>query len=61
MVFYIIACNDEKLSEQQIFEKINNQVLVEKGKVLGTVHHMTNEKVSFVLFTYCFIGRQNFI
>ena len=48
MVFYIVACNEDNKSEEQILKKIAEQVLVEKGRNLGTVHHMTNEKVSRV-------------
>jgi len=46
MVFYIVACNEDNKSEEQVLRKITQEVLVEKGKNLGTVHHMSNEKVS---------------
>jgi len=45
MVFYIVACNEENKTEEQILRKITQEVLVEKGRNLGTVHHMSNEKV----------------
>jgi len=50
MVFYIVACNEDGKTEEDIKRKIEEQVLKEKGKVVGTVHHMTNEKVSFNYF-----------
>lgn len=50
MVFYIIACNEDGKTEEEIKRKINEQVLTEKGRAIGTVHHMTNDKVSFKYF-----------
>ena len=47
MVFYIIACNEDGKTEEDIKRKICDQVLKDKGRDIGTVHHMTNEKVSF--------------
>jgi len=45
MVFYIVACNEENKTEEQILQKLSTEILVEKGRNLGTVHHMSNEKV----------------
>jgi len=45
MVFYIIACNEDGKTEEDIQRKICDQVLKDKGRDIGTVHHMTNEKV----------------
>ena len=52
MVFYIVACNEENKTEEQILQKLSTEILVEKGRNLGTVHHMSNEKVSlnFTIF-----------
>ena len=50
MVFYIVACNEDGKSEEDIKRKITEQVLVEKGRSIGTVHHMTNDKVSYLYF-----------
>jgi len=45
MVFYIVACNEDNKSEEDILRKIQTEVLVDKGRNLGTVNHMSNEKV----------------
>ena len=52
MVFYIVACNEEGKTEEEIKRKIAEQVLKEKGRDIGTIHHMTNEKVSFNYLIY---------
>ena len=59
MVFYIVACNEDNKSEEQILKKIAEQVLVEKGRSLGTVHHMSNEKVSSSIYTHLIIILMN--
>ena len=51
MVFYIVACNEENKTEEQILRKIQNEVLVDKSRSLGTVHHYSNEKVSYIIST----------
>lgn len=45
MVFYIIAVHEEGKSEEDCRRKIDKEVLEEKGRRLGTVHHFSNEKV----------------
>ena len=52
MVFYIVACNEEGKTEEEIKRKISEQFLKEKGRDIGTIHHMTNEKVSFNYLIY---------
>ena len=59
MVFYIVACNEDNKSEEQILKKIAEQVLVEKGRSLGTVHHMSNEKVSAIYNSHLIIILMN--
>jgi hypothetical protein len=54
MVFYIVACNEENKSEEDILRKIQTEVLVEKGRNLGTVNHMSNEKVSSLIYSFGF-------
>jgi hypothetical protein len=41
MVYYIIACHKEKLTEQQVTELMNSNVLKDGGRVLGQSYELT--------------------